>query len=97
MEPTHAQGAEFKPMTVAASSPIDKHIGARIRMRRLLLGIQHEALAEMIGATIHELWKHEVGEKRIDAKRLFHIAHALKVPASYFFEELDRRASRALI
>ncbi|MBB4198072.1 hypothetical protein CCR94_04765 [Rhodoblastus sphagnicola] len=76
------------PATATAINRIDRHIGARVRLRRLLMGIEHAALAQMIGATVPEVQRHEAGGSRIDAKRLFHICRALDVPASYFFEGL---------
>jgi transcriptional regulator with XRE-family HTH domain len=84
---------EFAPVKSVAVNPIDKHVGARLRSRRLLLGIEHASLAEMIGATLHEVQKHEAGEIRIHAERLFHITRALNVTASYFFEGLTAGGS----
>lgn len=84
----NAQVSELAAARLATVNRIDGHVGARLRLRRLLMGIEHAALAEMIGATIPEVRKHETGEARIHAERLFHISRALNVPASYFFEGL---------
>ncbi|WP_294542035.1 helix-turn-helix transcriptional regulator [uncultured Rhodoblastus sp.] len=66
--------------------PIDTFVGARLRMRRLSLGINEDELAHMIGATISDVQKFETGESRISAQQLFRISRILKVPMSYFFE-----------
>jgi ribosome-binding protein aMBF1 (putative translation factor) len=88
MEPPTAQRIELTPLTVENTSSIDRHVGASVRMRRLSMGIKHDALAAMVGATVHDLQKYEMGECRIDAKRLLQISLVLGVPASFFFDGL---------
>ena len=77
-----------KMNTRKASNPIDVHVGARVRMRRVLLGMSQEKLGESLGITFQQVQKYEKGTNRIGASRLFKIAQVLGVPVSYFYEEL---------
>jgi transcriptional regulator with XRE-family HTH domain len=72
----------------SAADPIDTHIGARVRMRRLLLDMSEEELADALGVTCQQLQHYEDGAERIGADRLYHVAHALQVPLIFFFEQL---------
>jgi transcriptional regulator with XRE-family HTH domain len=67
---------------------VDRHVGARLRERRLLLGLTQQELAELIGVTYQQAHKYEKGINRIAAGRLSTIAQALGVPISYFFDGL---------
>ncbi len=66
----------------------DHHVGARIRERRLMLGLSQQQLARMIGVTYQQAHKYERGLNRISAGRLYEIANVLNVPISWFFEGL---------
>ena len=68
---------------------IDIHVGARVRMRRVLLSMSQEKLAEHLGVTFQQVQKYENGSNRIGASRLHCIAEALLVPVGFFFEGLD--------
>ena len=68
--------------------PIDIHVAARLRMRRMLQGVSQEALAARIGVTFQQIQKYEKGQNRIGASRLFQLAQALSAPVDYFFEGL---------
>lgn len=70
------------------TSEIDVHVGRRIRRRRRLLGLTQQRLGEAINMRFQQIQKYECGANRVTAERLFHIAVALKVPTSYFFEGL---------
>ena len=70
-------------------NPIDVHVGARVKMRRTLLGMSQEKLGECIGLTFQQVQKYERGMNRISASRLFDIGKVLGVPISFFFEEMD--------
>ena len=70
-------------------NPIDVHVGARIRLRRTLLGISQSALAEAIGLTFQQVQKYEKGMNRVSSSRLMDVANALDVSVSYFFEEMS--------
>ncbi len=70
------------------SHPLDLHMGNRLRMRRLFLNLTQEKLAHLLGLTFQQVQKYEHGSNRISASRLYDIANALKVPISYFYENL---------
>ncbi len=70
-------------------NPIDVHVGARIRTRRLLLGMNQQALAKTIGLTFQQVQRYESGFNRISASRLSAIAEFLGVPVDYFFAGLE--------
>ena len=73
-------------MAIKTPNPTDKHVGARIRMRRLMLGMSQTALAQGLGLTFQQIQKYEKGVNRVGASRLQQIAHSLRVPADFFFE-----------
>ena len=70
-------------------NPIDVHVGGRIRLRRTLLGISQQSLAEAIGLTFQQVQKYESGANRVSSSRLVDIANVLDVQVSYFFEEMS--------
>lgn len=77
-------------------NPVDLHVGARIRMRRKLLGISQERLAEQLHLTFQQVQKYERGANRVSASKLYEIARALEAPVAYFFDGLaDTGASPA--
>jgi transcriptional regulator with XRE-family HTH domain len=67
-------------------NPIDKHVGSRVRMRRLMVNLSQEKLGEKLGLTFQQVQKYEKGMNRIGASRLQHIAEILAVPVAFFFE-----------
>ena len=69
-----------------APNPIDKHVGSRVRMRRMMLGMSQEKLGNSLGLTFQQVQKYEKGTNRIGASRLQQIAHILQVPVAFFFE-----------
>src|ERR1700691_5897112 len=69
-----------------APNPTDKHVGARVRMRRMMLGMSQEKLGDALGLTFQQVQKYEKGTDRICASRLQQIAHIIQVPLSFFFE-----------
>jgi transcriptional regulator with XRE-family HTH domain len=74
-------------MNVKTANAIDSYVGARIRMRRQLLGMSQERLAEQIGVTFQQVQKYEKGINRIGASRLQRIADVLHTSVSFFFEQ----------
>lgn len=81
-------------------NPIDIHVGSRVRLRRTLLGLSQEKLADAIGLTFQQVQKYERGANRIGASRLFELSRVLDVPVSFFFEDMapdlaGRGAARA--
>jgi len=71
-----------------SANPIDVHVGARMRLRRTLLGLSQEKLGELIGLTFQQVQKYERGANRIGASRLFDLARVLDVPVSFFFDDM---------
>lgn len=69
-----------------APNPTDKHIGDRIRMRRLQLNRSQGWLGEQLGLTFQQIQKYERGMNRVGGSRLGQIAVALKAPPAWFFE-----------
>lgn len=69
-----------------APNTIDVEVGARIRLKRKLIGMSQQSLAGKLGVTFQQVQKYEKGTNRVGASRLSQIATALDVPMSYFFE-----------
>jgi transcriptional regulator with XRE-family HTH domain len=69
-------------------NPIDVHVGKRIRMRRLFLGMNQETLANALGLTFQQVQKYEGGANRVSASRLEAMAEILGVPISFFFGDM---------
>jgi transcriptional regulator with XRE-family HTH domain len=67
-------------------NPTDKHVGSRVRMRRMMLGLSQEKLGDALSLTFQQVQKYEKGTNRIGASRLQQIAHFLQVPVSFFFD-----------
>lgn len=78
-----------EPRGSARANAADRHVGARIRERRVMLGLSQQQLAQMIGVTYQQAHKYERGLNRISAGRLYEIAQVLGVPVSWFFEGLS--------
>ena len=82
-------GSEFPPenrMIKKVPNPIDKYVGSRVRMRRMMLGMSQEKLGDALGLTFQQVQKYEKGSNRIGASRLQQISLILQVPVSFFFE-----------
>ena len=75
---------------------IDRHVGARVRERRIMLGLTQQQLADLIGVTYQQAHKYERGINRISAGRLYEIAQVLSVPVGYFFDGLQTEATRGI-
>ena len=78
------------------SQDIDRHVGARVRERRIMLGLTQQQLADLIGVTYQQAHKYERGINRISAGRLYEIAQVLSVQIGYFFDGLDDQETRAV-
>jgi transcriptional regulator with XRE-family HTH domain len=72
--------------TAATKSAIDKHVGSRVRMRRMMLAMSQQKLADGLGLTFQQVQKYEKGANRIGASRLQQISRILQVPVAFFFE-----------
>jgi transcriptional regulator with XRE-family HTH domain len=73
-------------MVKKTPNPIDKHVGSRVRMRRMMLSMSQEKLGGALGLTFQQVQKYEKGTNRIGASRLQQISHILQVPVAFFFE-----------
>ena len=73
-------------MATKAPNPVDRHVGSRVRMRRMMMGMSQEKLGDAIGLTFQQVQKYEKGTNRIGASRLQQISRTLQVPVSFFFE-----------
>ncbi len=69
-------------------NPVDVHVGARVRLRRTLLGMSQEKLGEAIALTFQQVQKYERGANRIGSSRLFDLSRVLDVPIEYFFGDM---------
>lgn len=73
-------------MASKKSNPVDAHVGSRVRLRRMLVGLSQEKLGERMGLTFQQIQKYEKGVNRIGASRLFQLSQILEVPVQFFFE-----------
>ena len=69
-------------------SPVDIHVGSRVRLRRTLLGMSQERLGTAVGLTFQQIQKYERGANRIGASRLYDMSRVLDVPVQFFFDEM---------
>ena len=76
-------------------NPIDKHVGARLKMRRVIVGLSQSKLGEALGITFQQIQKYEKGSNRIGASRLQELARVLNVPPAFFFEGAPSGSARA--
>jgi transcriptional regulator with XRE-family HTH domain len=73
-------------MAKKSLNPIDRHVGSRVRMRRMMLDMSQTKLGDALGITFQQVQKYEKGSNRIGAGRLHHIARVLQVPVPFFFD-----------
>src|ERR1700686_1182510 len=76
-------------------NPTDVHVGARVRLRRTLLGMSQEKLGDAIGLTFQQVQKYERGANRVGASRLFDLSRVLDVPVSFFFDDINPETAPA--
>ena len=75
-----------RAMVKKAPNPVDKHVGGRVRMRRMMLDMSQEKLGEALGLTFQQVQKYEKGTNRVGASRIQQISEILQVPVSFLFE-----------
>ena len=83
--------AKFKTRSgpgIRKSSPIDLHVGTRVRQRRVLLGMTQTMLADTMGMSFQQVQKYEWGTNRISASRLFEMSQMFDVPVEHFFDDM---------
>ncbi len=69
-------------------SPVDVHVGARLRLRRTLLGMTQTMLGDRLGVSFQQMQKYEKGTNRISSSRLYYLARVLDVPIEFFFDDM---------
>jgi len=74
--------------------PIDIHVGARVRLRRNLVGMSQEQLGKALGLTFQQVQKYERGANRMGARRLHQLSQILNIPINWFFEDLSSTPRR---
>ena len=74
--------------------PIDKHVGARLRLRRTLLGLSQEKLGKQLNLTFQQIQKYERGANRVGASRLFRLSQILDVPVAFFYDDMPHDLQR---
>ncbi len=77
---------DTKTAVAKKPNPIDVHVGSRVRLRRMLIGMSQEKLGSEMGLTFQQIQKYEKGTNRIGASRLYHLSKVLDVPVQFFFE-----------
>jgi transcriptional regulator with XRE-family HTH domain len=75
--------------------PIDVHVGGRVRLRRTMLGMSQDKLADSLGLTFQQVQKYEKGVNRIGASRVFEISRILGVPIQFFYDDYDADTGRS--
>jgi transcriptional regulator with XRE-family HTH domain len=83
-------------MTKKAPNPIDKHVGSRVRMRRMMVGMSQEKLGDALGLTFQQVQKYERGANRVGASRLYDLSRVLDVPVSFFFDDINPEIAAAV-
>jgi len=78
-----------------APNPIDKHVGSRVRMRRVTVGLSQEKVAHALGLTFQQVQKYEKGTNRISSSRLHQLARILEVPIPFFFDGAPQQPARS--
>jgi transcriptional regulator with XRE-family HTH domain len=79
-------------MRIKTPNPIDRHVGARIRMQRIVRGMSQTKMGNAVGVTFQQVQKYEKGVNRVGASRLQQIASVLKVPPDFFFDGASAKA-----
>ena len=81
-------------MSTKAPNPVDKYVGSRVRMRRIMLGMSQEKLGEALGLTFQQVQKYEKGANRVGASRLSQIASVLGISVGSVKQHLHRARAR---
>lgn len=83
-----------RKVSVDGPRPVDVHVGGRLRLRRTLLVISQEKLAESVNLTFQQIQKYERGTNRMGASRLYEMCGILDVPIGYFFEDMAKEVQK---
>jgi transcriptional regulator with XRE-family HTH domain len=82
-------------MAKKIANSTDRHVGARIRMQRMVRGFSQTELGKAVGVTFQQVQKYENGANRVSASRLQQIANVLKVRPDFFFEKASAKAGNS--
>ncbi len=82
-------------VAVDGPRPVDVHVGARLRLRRTLLGISQEKLGDAVNLTFQQIQKYERGANRVGASRLYEFSRILDISISYFFEDMPKAVAES--
>lgn len=85
--------SETSRKTKGKPSSVDIHVGKRLRMRRTILGITQEKLADALGVTFQQVQKYERGTNRVSAGKLYELSKVLETSISYFYEGMGKSAN----
>jgi transcriptional regulator with XRE-family HTH domain len=88
----HIREVSFS-MPKKSANPVDRHVGARIRMQRMVRGVSQKDLGNAVGVSFQQVQKYEKGTNRVSASRLQRIAKVLEVMPDFFFEEAQAKAA----
>src|SRR5208282_5677906 len=88
-----SHAAKKHGLRIEGPDPVDVHVGARLRLRRNLIGMSQEQLGKASGLTFQQIQKYEHGTNRMGASRLYQFSRLLNVPVSWFFDELPQSIS----
>lgn len=88
--------AEDGERNARRANTMDTHVGSRVRLRRMLLGMSQEKLGEHLGLTFQQVQKYEKGINRIGASRLYELAKVLGVPVQFFYDDAPVEAEAGL-
>jgi transcriptional regulator with XRE-family HTH domain len=80
-----------------APNPVDKYVGSRVRMRRIMLGMSQEKLGEALGLTFQQIQKYEKGTNRVGASRIQQISEILQVPVSFLLARAAKPTAWAMV
>src|ERR1700727_420601 len=86
IDPVILCSSEVQEMSTKAPNPVDRYVGSRVRMRRIMLGMSQEKLGDALGLTFQQVQKYEKGTNRVGASRIQQISEILRVPVSFLFE-----------
>ena len=82
-------GAVREPFPRTKPDPVDVHVGKRLSLRRKLLGLSQQKLAQALGITFQQVQKYEKASNKISAGRLYRLSQILDVPVSFFFDDME--------
>jgi transcriptional regulator with XRE-family HTH domain len=96
LPPLSGDGAAYDRELWSKLNPVDVHVGNRVRLRRMLLGLSQQRVGEALSLTFQQVQRYEHGANRIGASRLWELSGVLECPVSFFFDEMDKKTASFL-